>query len=267
MHRLLSIFLLSIAVAFSSTSRTIKVLAIGNSFSEDAVEQYLYELCKAMGDSLVIGNAYIGGCEIDRHLDNLTSGKNDYAYRKIIGGKKTSKEKTALPEIITDEPWDIISLQQASHYSGQKHKYANLPALKKGVMDMMPNKDAEIVWHKTWSYAKSSNHDGFKNYGRSQKAMNDSIDAAVKEKVLPAGITRIIPSGDAVKIARNLIGESLTRDGFHLSYEEGRYIAACVWAEFLTGKSVVGNPWHPADLTPQMALAAQLAAHAAFSQP
>ena len=41
-------------------AKLIKVLAIGNSFSQDAIEQYLYELAHAQGDSLVIGNAYIG---------------------------------------------------------------------------------------------------------------------------------------------------------------------------------------------------------------
>ena len=38
----------------------------------------------------------------------------------------------------------------------------------------------------------------------------------------------------------------LTRDGFHLSRQHGRYIAACTWFESLIkpvfGKSVKGNP-------------------------
>ena len=67
-HRILLTLTLLIAFAvMGSGKRVIKVLAIGNSFSEDAVEQYLYELAAAQGDSLVIGNAYIGGCSIDRH--------------------------------------------------------------------------------------------------------------------------------------------------------------------------------------------------------
>lgn len=35
---------------------TIKVLAIGNSFSQDAVEQYLHELGEAEGITMIIGN-------------------------------------------------------------------------------------------------------------------------------------------------------------------------------------------------------------------
>lgn len=48
----------------SSFAKTIKVLAIGNSFSEDAIEQNLYELGKAAGDEFIIGNLYIGGCPL-----------------------------------------------------------------------------------------------------------------------------------------------------------------------------------------------------------
>ncbi|MDE6646879.1 MAG: DUF4886 domain-containing protein, partial [Prevotella sp.] len=60
MRRLL--FMLLAMAALTVQGKVIKVLAIGNSFSEDAVEQYLYELAAAQGDSLVIGNAYIPGC-------------------------------------------------------------------------------------------------------------------------------------------------------------------------------------------------------------
>ena len=37
---------------------TIKVLAIGNSFSQDAVEQYLHELGEAEGITMIIGNMF-----------------------------------------------------------------------------------------------------------------------------------------------------------------------------------------------------------------
>ena len=37
---------------------TVKILAIGNSFSADAVEQELYGLFEAVGQKVVIGNMY-----------------------------------------------------------------------------------------------------------------------------------------------------------------------------------------------------------------
>lgn len=39
----------------SASDGKIRVLAIGNSFSQDAVEQYLYELANAEGKEMIIG--------------------------------------------------------------------------------------------------------------------------------------------------------------------------------------------------------------------
>ena len=124
----------------ADAARVIKVLAIGNSFSEDAVEQYLYELAAAQGDSLVIGNAYIGGCSIDQQWSNAQTGKPEYSYRKIVGGKTATRQNVALDDIIADEQWDIISLQQASHFAGLPYTFANLQRLKDHVLSICPNR-------------------------------------------------------------------------------------------------------------------------------
>ena len=130
-------------------AKVIKVLAIGNSFSEDAVEHYLYELAAAQGDSLIIGNAYIGGCTIDRHYDNLLTGKADYEYRKVVGGVRSNTRKVDLKRIIRDEQWDVISLQQASPFSGLPASYANLVHFKRLVESYTTNLHVEFVWHMT----------------------------------------------------------------------------------------------------------------------
>lgn len=49
-------------------AKTVRILAIGNSFSQDAVEQYLHELAEAEGISTIIGNMFIGGCSLERHV-------------------------------------------------------------------------------------------------------------------------------------------------------------------------------------------------------
>ena len=59
--RVCLLFFLYLFTFLPLSAKVIKVLAIGNSFSEDAVEQYLYEMARAQGYSLVIGNAYISG--------------------------------------------------------------------------------------------------------------------------------------------------------------------------------------------------------------
>ena len=246
------------------SARTLRVLAIGNSFSQDAVEQNLYELALAAGDTLIIGNAYIAGCQIDLHYENILSDKAAYSYRKVVDGVKTTKNKVSIKSIITDEPWDVISLQQSSQYSGKKSTFGNLASLKEEVVRLMPNKNAEIIWHMTWAYSTDSGHSGYKYYGNSQSAMNDSIYSAVCSELPKFDIDRVVPAGPAIQYARAQFGDILNSDGYHLSHDLGRYVAACTWCEFLTGRSVVGNPYYPETLSPKIARKAQKSAHKAI---
>jgi hypothetical protein len=82
----------------------IRILAIGNSFSDDAVEHYLYGLAKAGGYKVIIGNMYIGGCSLETHWKNASENKDAYNYRKIdVNGNKTKTPKVSLEAAIADE--------------------------------------------------------------------------------------------------------------------------------------------------------------------
>lgn len=254
---------LLLACTLPSAAKTIKVLAIGNSFSEDAVEQYLYELAHAQGDSLVIGNAYIPGCSLDRHFDNLKTGKAEYEYRKVVGGVCANNRKVNLKSIIRDEQWDIVTLQQASPLSGVPASYQNLAQLKRLVQSYTTNLHVRFAWHMTWAYADSSDHKGFANYDNDQRRMYTAI-ASTMRQVLPAvGIRQVIPSGTAIQLVRYRMGDILNRDGYHLTYTLGRYTAACTWCEFLTGRIVDGNTYHPDTITDEQAQVCQQEAHEA----
>ena len=245
-------------------AKLIKVLAIGNSFSQDAVEQYLFELAKAQGDSLVIGNAYIGGCSIERHYNNLRNDADEYAYRKVIGGIKGEHKKMTLQQIIRDEPWDIITFQQASQLSGLPDSFVFLPSLIRQVKTYCSNLRTKFAWHMTWAYANDFASDRFAAYDYNQHEMYSAIVGAMLSVLPSVGIQRIIPSGTAIQLARNHFGDVLNRDGFHLSYTLGRYTAACTWCEFLTGRIVDGNSYHPDTITEEDAQYCQQAAHEAI---
>ena len=254
---------LLLILTFAAHARLIKVLAIGNSFSEDAVEQYLYELAAAQGDSLIIGNAYIPGCTLDRHYDNLRGDSAFYAYRKIVGGTKSERKGTTLKNIIRDEQWDVISLQQASHYSGIPTTFTSLPLLKRLVQSYTSNLHVEFVWHMTWAYADDFTSDRFSAYGNSQRRMYHDIISTMLNVLPGVGIRRIIPSGTAIQLMRYRMGDIMNRDGLHLSYTLGRYTAACTWCEFLTGRNIDGNPYRPDTITEEEAQACQQEAHEA----
>ena len=60
--------------------KEIKLLAIGNSFSVDAL-QYFYQIASSLGiERIEIGNLYIGSCSLERHLRNITNEVPEYTY-------------------------------------------------------------------------------------------------------------------------------------------------------------------------------------------
>lgn len=254
--------------AQNSNADTIKVLAIGNSFSQDAVEQYLYELAQAEGKTMVIGDLCIGGCTLEKHLNNALKDFPNYSYCKIMADGKDVKKKTSIKDALNDEQWDFISLQQASALSGLYETYKeSLPALVKYVKSHL-SKQAVLMLHQTWAYATDATHTGFKNYNNSQEEMYRDIVNAVEKAAALVGISKIIPSGTAVQNVRNTwVGDNMNRDGYHLDLLLGRYTAACTWFEALTHLNVVGNPYHPDGMKNELIKIAQSAAHSAVKNP
>lgn len=251
-----------------SFAKTIKVLAIGNSFSEDAIEQNLYELGKAAGDELIIGNLYIGGCPLKRHWDNAENDKAAYRYRKInADGKLVQKDNEKISAAIAEEDWDYISLQQASGVSGVESSYEPyLTNLVAYVKRLAPK--SKIVWHQTWAYSQNSTHGEFPNYERSQTKMYNMIVKASQKAMKSNKIKKVVPSGTAIQNARNtFIGDKMNRDGYHLNLTYGRYTAACTWFEALTGKDVTKNTYSPAGVDKRTAEACRRAAHDAAKHP
>lgn len=244
----------------------IKVLAIGNSFSEDAVEQHLHEIAAADGVQMIVGNMYIGGCSIDRHVENIREDKPAYRYRKVgLDGKSVQTDAQPLSKAIKDEKWDYVSLQQVSGWSGIYDSYKNLPELVAFVKANAPK--AKIIWHRTWAYASDSKHGDFPKYDRDQQKMYNAILDASARALKENGISIVVPSGTAVQIARGTklqaVGQDLTRDGFHLDKRLGRYLAAATWYETLTGRDVQGNSYKPENVTDEELALAQKCAHAA----
>lgn len=270
MKNRIALFLtLLLGVSAALNARTLRILAIGNSFSRDAVEQNLHELAKADGDTAIIGNLFIGGCSLERHSGNIRDDKHDYVYRKIgADGKMKEKKNTSIAEALKDDQWDYVSLQQASPFSGMFEKYEPyLPGIIKYVKDNAPKK-SKIILHQTWAYQQGSGHSGFKNYDRDQLKMYRAIVDANKRAAKLGKIKTVVPSGTAVQNARtSFIGDNMNRDGFHLDLSHGRFTAACAWYETLFGKDVTRNTWAPMGMNRDIAAVAKRAAHEAVVNP
>ena len=266
MRKLFLLIALAFAIGIQTTmARTIKILAIGNSFSEDAIEQYLHELADADGIETIIGNLFIGGCSFERHMQCVNGNLPDYRYRKIgVDGVTKETPKCDIASAIADEEWDYVSVQQASHFSGDYTTYQPYLSQLVAYVKAHTKKDVKIVFHQTWAYAQNSDHGGFKRYGNSQKQMYDAINGALKQVIKDIHPDVIVPSGTAIQNARtSSIGDNMNRDGYHLNLLYGRYTAACTWFQAIFKRSVVGNSYTPEGVTAEQKTIAQKAASAA----
>lgn len=224
-----------------------KILAIGNSFSDDTFE-YLRRVLSALGEKdAFLGNLYIGGCSLERHAENARSGAPAYEFRTDAAGVWRTVYGFSLGDALRFQPWDVVTMQQASALSGIAGSYSPyLCELISYVRRLAPT--AKLVWNATWAYQKDSDHPDFVNYGKNQARMYENIADCVRGCVLPTGaFAAVAPCGTAIQNARtSFLGDTLTRDGFHLSLGVGRYIAALTMAETLTGKIAKNLSFVPA---------------------
>lgn len=249
---------------------TIRVLAIGNSFSEDAVENYLYDLGKNKEIVFIIANMYIGSCSLETHWNNAQNNSAAYSFRKINAeGIKSTTQNVTLLQGLTNEKWDYISFQQNSGNSGMLNTYfpylSNLLAYAK---TKATNENVKYMFHQTWAYASNSTHSDFAKYGNNQETMYNAIISTVTQATAEAGINIVVPSGTAVQNGRSsFLGDTFCRDGYHLNLGMGRFTAACTWFEILTGLSVLNNDFIPSSVTKTESGIVKEAAHNAVLNP
>lgn len=223
-----------------------KILAIGNSFSEDATA-YLYQIGKAGGKDLKVVNLYIGGCSLETHWNNVKGDIADYDYQ--LNGSHTDR-KISIREALMEEKWDIVTLQQCSGQSGLKESYyPYIEKLSEYVTSLVP--DAKQWIHKTWAYEKDSGHEEYGYYNHSQDKMYEDLttayDFAAKRLSLP-----VIPCGDVIQYLRSLPafdyengGMSLCRDGYHMNIPYGRYALALTWYTTLLHGDILSDTFIP----------------------
>lgn len=249
---------------FRFSGEAVRILAIGNSFSMDAVEENLWWLAASDGHLCEIGNLYIGGCSLERHVNNARNDAPAYQYRKVVRGVHSTTNEVSLREALCDGKWDYISVQQVSQLSGIYDSYQkSLPKLLGYIRLYAPQ--AQIVLHETWAYAADSDHSGFANYDCDQEKMYSAIVAATTRAAHEYGISVIIHAGTAIQYARETtIGDNLTRDGYHLN-ALGRYTAACAWYETLFGEDVRSNGYFRNNLDRNLQRTVREAAHKAVA--
>jgi len=206
------------------------ILCVGNSFAVD-VSTYVHQIAKAMGYDINIHVLYIGGCPIDLHYKNYLS--KDCAYEFYVNGERNPLFYCDIFKGLTYTKYDFITFQQRSGDSvDSKTFFPELTLLMEGIRKYS---DATYLLHKTWSYAKEFSHERYGSNPMDQDAMDKDIKQAYEEASKISGIPYIIPSGEAIRLARLKYGDNLTRDGYHLN-ERGRLLTGILWVFYLLNK-------------------------------
>lgn len=221
----------------------INVLVIGNSFSEDSTH-YLYQICSENQIETKVVNLYVPGCSLKQHWEYIKSEQQIYRYE--LNGYYDTKIAdlpnylVSSKDVILEELWDHVVIQQASHYSGVKESY--FPYAEMIVGYLKGNLPRAKIWiQETWAYEEGSTHSAFSLYDNQQEIMYNKLTSCYLEVSQMLDIS-IIKTGTAVQMARkkdvfntytNTKGESITRDGYHLSYDYGRYLASMMMANNL----------------------------------
>lgn len=300
--------------AASTPAKPLKVLMIGNSFSQSVLKQ-LPAIAQAMGRPLDLANLMIGGCPLSRHWQNVEKGgdaafapyavsmawtscdKKDSALRKV-----TPKGRGNIPQALAAEPWDVVTIQQAS---GQSAFYKTYQPYADKLIAFIRERapQAEIRIQETWSYSPYDGRLGVwkftpeKMYERVHAAYAE-LAAHAKLKVIPTGTAvqnyrRALPVtyakvftkaelaalveparpdfyGDACGLASWGVDEEsgarrLRVDGSHLN-RNGEYLQGCVWAAALFGVDVKTCPYTPDFLAAdRAALMRKVAAETVFA--
>lgn len=248
---------------------TLKILTIGNSFSDDAME-YVANIALDLGiKNVKLGNLYIGGCSLSKHYNNAIKDLAAYEYRTNNGSGWKNKTGTSISQALEDEDWDFISLQQNSGDSGISDSYS--PYLEDLIeyLTYSANENAKFVFHMTWAYQQNSTHQEFVKYNKKQITMYEAILNAVDEKVRSnSDITQVIPTGTAIQNARtSFVGDNLTRDGYHLTMDFGRYVAGLTFVKQLTGLNIDNLTYAPQNVDEAYKKVAIESANNAVSNP
>lgn len=195
---------------------SLNVLTIGNSFT-DSLAAYWPQVVESAGCSLHFERANHGGCELHRHWNYISNEEKDPVYRMYQG--YTAK----LRDILAREAWDIVTIQQASHFSWRAETMQPFAGyIYEYVKKHAPQ--AEVRIQQTWAYRaddprirpggiwefNQGMYDRCRELGVTLNPGPWKIDQTGMYNALTAAYTkladelncRIIPTGYAVQLAR-----------------------------------------------------------------
>lgn len=221
----------------------LKLLCIGNSFSDDAT-RYLAGVARADRQEIRVFNLMIPGCPLSTHFRMMRSGEAGYYFR--FNGQDTGL-KMALDRALGADEWDVVTLQQVSHLAPRYETYRPyLNELATHVRSFVPK--ARVMLHQTWAYEEGGVRLTQELGYAHQADMFRDVQSAYAQAAADIHADGVLPSGE---MFQRLIRQGLSpvhRDGFHAELGKGRYALGALWYDLLTGRTVEGNAFRDLDV-------------------
>ena len=238
-----------------SNTQSLKILAIGNSFTEDAFD-FLPDLIQsAKIKNITIAQLIHGGSSLKDHYKCYQENSATYYFLVRSDQGAFVAQSYTLQQAITYTDWDIVVLQQLSCDAGRYQTYQPyLDNLTCAIKLNCKNAGVVLAWQMTWAYGSQCTFVGFNYYNRNQKKMYKAIVETNKILLANTDIDIIIPSGTAIQNLRNTSLNNppleITRDNQHIDLGAGRYTLACTWFQTLIAPcfhtSIAGNSFRTA---------------------
>lgn len=224
------------AVSSTPVPTSWKVLFVGNSFSDDTAE-YVADI--ALGcdiQQVKVARLYQGGCSIRKHAEQAKTNAFAYEYYTNSGDGWQAHGRSSIDLALASDDWDWVVIQHGSAdgslYAAEA-SYERLPELVAYIRERIGD-NTRIAFNMTWVGERNS-HAELISYGNNQERYYRAICALTKDTVAATeGIDRVVPTGTAIYNARSTAVRPLFRDGYHLSFDNGRYIAGLTLFATLT---------------------------------
>lgn len=232
--------------------KSVKILALGNSYSNDAFA-WLYNILESAGyDDVILGYIIYGGCNINNHWTNVDDDtSNDFGvetfatYNGRLERYPLEDGKTlryAYQKMIAMHEWDYVVISHGPKHVEVRETYSHLRELLDFVKANLRNPGAKFIYHMIWKY--NDNVAG----GSTAKCYEDILDITRNVVLKNEEFVEVIP---AATMRQNMMSSCLTdgdisRDYGHMSLGLGRYALGLLWYSCITGGSLDDVSFIPA---------------------
>ena len=189
----------------TASRRVIRLLSIGNSYSEDALA-YVPFILQNMGvdAEIKIGILMKSSADLEEHVDCFNNERNAYTFQLYNGGTAwQSFSSKSIQWALDNYQWDIISLQQSSQdafnwssYQPWCNKLINLVSEYVGY-------PIKFIWYQPQARPASTNSGS--NWSDATITSHYEATAAASQRVLNETVCEVcVPVGTAIQNARSI---------------------------------------------------------------